>query len=393
MRVAVVINMIHPYYNPMFERLAAKHGIDLLVVYETAREENRQWQADRSLPFEHVVLDSLSLNISRLAVGSGIRFVSDLYLHLPRHPLRSLVDFAPDAVVAASGAAWWSPAHLAALAARRWRRWAFVPRWESYNRSQPTLPRRLAEPWVRRYFRSGDAWLAVGRRSARDLVGFGADPARVFTWPIVPLPPTPVTEPELPRSASRRRFLFAGQLIERKGVRILIEAFRQLPSDAELWIAGDGPLCDEVAGVAAIDTRIRFFGSLERAALDRLYAACDVFVLPSLYETWGVVVNEALEHGLPVVVTAGVGAGADIVEENGNGRVVAPGSADELRDAMADVAAWPVERRRLAAEVSRRKLRHWTLEHAVEGIIRACAAGVAYCAQHRRMSESRAAPE
>src|SRR5207253_1715167 len=147
---------------------------------------------------------------------------SDLYLHLPKRPLAPLVAFRPDAVVAGAGSAWWSPTHLAALAGRRRHGWAFVPRWESWSRRRPTVPRRLADPWVRRYFRLGDACLAVGSRSARDLLGFGVAQERIFRWPLVSLPPE--VPPGPPRSSTPFRFLFAGQLLERMGVDLLPEA-------------------------------------------------------------------------------------------------------------------------------------------------------------------------
>jgi glycosyltransferase involved in cell wall biosynthesis len=378
MRIAVIYNMVIPYQVPVFERLAARTDVELLVVYETAIEANRQWQRPLDLPYKNVVLDSWSLDLAWLAVGSGTKLRSDIYLHLPKHPLAALKRFGPDAVVASGGTIWASPTNLAALAARRQTGWAFVPRWETHSRARPTLPRRLADPWVRRFFRSGDAWLAVGSRSEHDLVSMGADASRVFRWPLVSM-----TENEPPRKASPLstgrppRYLFVGQLIERKGIEELLVAWRRI-GRGELWIAGDGPLQKLVVEAAQRDPRIIFHGhtSWERTA--ELYREADVVVFPSRYDTWGMVVNEALIHGLPIIATTEIGAVDDLVEDGVNGVVIPPKDVPALESAMRVVASWSGPRITTGAALSRKKLEAWTFDQAADGIVNACRAGVEY---------------
>src|ERR1051325_2912989 len=158
-RIAFIANMITPYQTPLFERIAERDDCDLLVLYETTVEPNRRRRPCRPLRFPHVVLDSWSVDLAPVAVGTGIRLVSDIYLHLPKRPLRALKRFGPDVVVASGGGIWFSPTNIAALAPRGREGWAFAPRWESFPRIRPTLARRLAEPWVRRFMRAGDAWV------------------------------------------------------------------------------------------------------------------------------------------------------------------------------------------------------------------------------------------
>jgi hypothetical protein len=100
MRIAVIYNMVIPYQVPVFQHLAARSDVELLVVYETAVEANRDWEHPLDLPYDHVVLDSWSIDLAWLAVGSGVKLTSDVYLHVAKHPLKDLVRFAPDAVVA-----------------------------------------------------------------------------------------------------------------------------------------------------------------------------------------------------------------------------------------------------------------------------------------------------
>jgi glycosyltransferase involved in cell wall biosynthesis len=224
--------------------------------------------------------------------------------------------------------------------------------------------------------RSGDAWIAIGTRSARDLARLGADPSRIRLAPVVALPAlAPAPDPDRPRDPTR--FLFVGQLIERKGIEVLLQAWRGV--DGELTIAGDGVLRPAVEAAAAADGRIRYAGHAAGEELEELFAWADVLVLPSLYEVWGVVVNEALDRGLVVVATDEVGAVDDLVVEGVNGLVVRARSASDLRRALQGVTEWPAARFEQAAAVSR-KLLDGALDGAANGYVEACLAGIA----HRR---------
>jgi glycosyltransferase involved in cell wall biosynthesis len=373
MRVAVILNMIAPYTTPVFERIAQRGDCDLLVVYETTMEPDRRWRPQADLPFDHVVLNSWTLDLSRLAVGTGVRTRFDTYLYIPRRPLHALGRFAPEAVVGAGGGIWSSPTNIAALAARRRRDWAFVPWWGSFKRPRPTLPRRLAEPWVRAFIRAADAWMAYGTRSARDVIRLGADPARTAIAPIVARLPerTKSRDPAGRTGGEPLRYLFVGRLIERKGVDLLLRAFHELER-GELWIAGDGPIRSELENATASDQRVHFLGHLKDQALHELYSETDVLVVPSWYEPWGLVINEALAHGIPVIATDQVGAADDLVDPGTNGFVVPAGSSGDLAEAMRGIATWTASDWQRSAERSRKKLERWTVERAADAVIDSC---------------------
>lgn len=373
MRIAVVANMVTPYSTPVFAGMAAAPGVELLVVYETLAEPNRRWEVSSSLPFQHVVLDSSTVNVSRLASGSSMKVVTDHYLHVPRRPLRDVAHFRPHVVIAAGGGIWWSPADIAVLAARRRYDWGVVPWWGSFRRVVPTVPRRLAEPWVRYFMRACDAWIAYGTRSARDLRSLGAEPGRIVVAPFAGPPRRRLVQQraQQPTRAISPRYLFVGQLIERKGIGQLLRAFARLPA-GQLWLVGEGPLRVDVERAARADARIQYFGHLGSDDLDQLYAAADVFVLPSLYEVWGLVVNEALEHGLPVVATDQTGAADDLIVPGVTGVVIEAGSEEQLLAAMAELGAWPPDRRQRCASEAARVLERWSIEAEIAGFLSAC---------------------
>jgi len=379
MRIAIIVNMVAPYTAPLFAKLAEREECELLVVSETLMERDRAWAPETNHGFEHVLLDSWTVDLAPLAIGSGFKTRFDTYFYVPKRPLAALRTFSPDVVVGGGGGIWSSPANIAALAARRWRDWAFVPWWGSFSRPKPTLPRRLAQPWVKTFMQVSDAWLVYGTRQARDVVELGADPARTVIAPITALVPGQLPERPRPGSCGSTRFLFVGRFIERKGLDVLIDAFARVEG-GELWLVGDGPQRELTEAAAARDPRVRTLGHLQGAPLEDAYRQTDVLVVPSLYEPWGLVVHEGLAHGLPVILTDQVGAGDDLIDDGVNGFVVPTGSSQGLADAMQAISAWAPEQWRRAAARSQDLLEAASIERGVEGFVQGCALAV----QHRR---------
>ncbi|MDR3644293.1 MAG: glycosyltransferase, partial [Clostridia bacterium] len=138
----------------------------------------------------------------------------------------------------------------------------------------------------------------------------------------------------------RGGFVYAamGNLVASKGFDVLLHAFRlvcDVKPDSTLVIAGAGPqrqALRQLATELGIQGRVTFAGELARAEAPRFFGGCDCFVCSSLYETFGMVLIEALACGKPVVSTR-CGGPQDIVTEQ-NGILCDPGSVPELAQAM-----------------------------------------------------------
>jgi glycosyltransferase involved in cell wall biosynthesis len=364
LRIAVIANMIDPNRSALFEQVEQLDEIELLVVYETAMEANRSWAVPAELSYRHAVLRSASVDLRRLG--------TDAYLHLPLRPLAPIRAFKPDVVVGGGGGIWSSPANIAAFALRRREGWAFVPWWGSFQKDEPSLARRLSEPWVRHFLSHSDLCIAYGTRAARELERLGVATDSIRCVPNA----VPRGEPDPIKSQRHRpvRFLYVGQLIPRKGVEELLEAFSRLP-EGELYVAGDGPLVPLVTR-AVKSGHVTHFGHLDRPALQQLYSESDVLVLPSRYEVWGLVINEALEHGLAVVATRAVGAADDLLVNDVNGYVTETQDAEALRGAMARIAEWDDAHWRSAATTSAKITQRWSIDAAAEAFVDACRASL-----------------
>lgn len=131
---------------------------------------------------------------------------------------------------------------------------------------------------------------------------------------------------------------YTGRLDSEKGVIYLIKAFKNIIKEcpsAKLFIVGVGPLMDELVNfVEAMHLKnVVFTGYMERSCLNKLLAAADVYVSPSVVETFGLSVLEALASGLPIVATR-VGGVPEIVENGQNGFLVPARNPKALSDAM-----------------------------------------------------------
>jgi glycosyltransferase involved in cell wall biosynthesis len=172
--------------------------------------------------------------------------------------------------------------------------------------------------------------------------------------------------------------LFVGRLEEEKGVRVLLEAWRLagLGEGAVLALAGDGPLRGELAGAPK---DVRPLGFVPRDHLPALYAAADVLVLPSIrtetfLEPWGLVVNEAMHQGTPIITSDAVGAARGGLVQDGRSGLVAPqGDAGALASRLRLVAQNPQLRAALGA-TARQQVERFTYPAWVTGIRRALAA-------------------
>lgn len=111
------------------------------------------------------------------------------------------------------------------------------------------------------------------------------------------------------------RYIYVGRLIDVKNVRLLIEEFNR--NNKPLSIVGTGELENELRACAK--GNITFMGFIANEKLGKVYQAHDVFILPSKYEPWGLVVEEAIYWGIPVIVSDKVGSSIDIVKNLGTG--------------------------------------------------------------------------
>jgi glycosyltransferase involved in cell wall biosynthesis len=166
--------------------------------------------------------------------------------------------------------------------------------------------------------------------------------------------------------------LVVARLVPEKGIDLLLQAVGQVPGLHAL-VVGDGPNRDELELLGndlGIAHRVTWTGRLNQGDVVRAYVAADLFVLPSRFEPWGLVVNEAMACGLPVVVSSAAGCVDDLVAGKGSGTVVPAGDARSFAHALAGLAGDAALRAR-AATRARELIARWTLTDETSAIRRA----------------------
>lgn len=180
---------------------------------------------------------------------------------------------------------------------------------------------------------------AIGRLAVEQYRRAGMDPSRIFPFGyFVPGGAPPVPGDSRPENCALR-LAFVGNLIRRKGVHELVAAMRQVRGrglNAQLDVYGSGdPSAFEIGGDG-----VRYCGVVPFGQAQAVMSKYDLVVLPSRYDGWGVVVNEALCAGVPVLCSRGAGASV-LVETFGAGLTFPAGDAAALADAIATVALDP----------------------------------------------------
>jgi glycosyltransferase involved in cell wall biosynthesis len=325
-----------PYVVQRFNRLMARGNLELSVWFTRERDPDRSWNVEPhtwSFPFSFVNSD---------------RF-------LPRWASRDLARKTPDVFVSLYHA----PAYLAASAVAK------AAGSRTTLRVLPTFgawrPRSKDRELMKRaVFRSVDAVKVPGPDGARYAARYGVPHNRMFT----------VTQSiDVEHYASARcldrdkrdelraalglsgcTFIYVGRLWQGKGVDNLLDAYQRVVSacpDVSLLIVGDGVDEARFKHRASTLPNVAFAGFVQPSEIPMYYGIADIFVFPTLGDPHGLVIDEAMAAGLPVITSAAAGD-VSLRLPHEAGRIVPPGNPNLLAEAMIELASsTPEERRRM----------------------------------------------
>jgi len=299
MRVLVLHNQVAPYRLPIFRELAKR--VEVTVLFSESRSPDRLWEAVpqgfrwkilRGKRLGGVILND-PLEIAREVSGSDVVIVAENVDNAPAVLLTLLL-----ARLLGKKTVVWTERIESPLVRERFR----------------GVRRLLKRAYERLIFGLGDVVAAYSRATRRYVLGMTSigkvvEGVQVYPGELV-APEEPVPLPEEPR-----KVLYLGYMRPEKGVLELVEAFKRLSiPGAVLILAGTGPL--EVPP----GKNVRKMGYVSEGAKSFLFRRADFMVLPTRHDPWGLVINESLYHGTPVVTTEAA-AGSQIVEHGKNGLV------------------------------------------------------------------------
>jgi glycosyltransferase involved in cell wall biosynthesis len=380
----------HPiqYQAPLFRALAARGDLELTVLFcsdQGARAYHDagfattvRWDVPLCEGYRHRFLPNLAR-----AGGAGSR------LGLVNPGIVPALRAGRFAALVVHG--WAHVTHWLAFATATAIGLPFFVRGESNGLSEAGGVKGLVrQALLRQLFRRAAGVLAIGTLNRRFYERHGVVPARIGFTPyavdnaffrdaadtLAPGRQSVRQEYDIPADASV--FLFCGKLTSVKRPMDVVAAFARLPHPDKVFLIfiGDGPLRAQLqTQVRALGLRnVRFVGFRNQTELSRFYAISDVLVLPSAFEPWGLVVNEAMNFGLTVVASDQVASAVDLVRPGETGRIFPRGDIGALAAAMRECAS--VGMRGRAAVASRAILDRFSVSVAADGIaaaVRACA--------------------
>jgi glycosyltransferase involved in cell wall biosynthesis len=374
-RLAVVASHPVQYQAPLFRELARR--VELTVYYAHNSSPRDQADAGFGVPFEwdtdllsgydHMFLNNVATRpaLSRFS-GCDTPAVA-----------AELARLKPDAVLVPG---WHLKSFLQAVWAAKRAGIPVMVRGDSHLDTPRSLGKRAAKalvyPIALRVF---DAALYVGERSRLYWERYGYPKHRLFFSPHC-IDNAWFAERATPAAGLGLRelhgippdakvVLFAGKLVDLKRPHDLVEAAALLPATSRpvLLFAGSGALEQSVRVVAAVKgVRVVPLGFVNQSQMPAAYAACDVLALPSAHETWGLVTNEALACGRPVILSDQVGSAPDLAGDRSAGRIFPVGEVEALASALAEVFDTPPQQEAIAA-----KSNAYGIDAAANGVIQA----------------------
>ncbi|MDY4635681.1 MAG: glycosyltransferase family 4 protein [Candidatus Limivicinus sp.] len=329
MKILCLTNIPSPYRIDFFSKLGERADVTVLYERMTASDRDSRWEKRDGSSYRAEYIPSIPVGTDRgIAVGH-LKYLKD-----PSYDIIAIMGYS-------------TPVQISAIT------YCVAHKIPYVLVIDGAAPRNDFNSWtgkLKRFLIShAAASLCTGKLSREYLQGYGASSEKIYLVPFTSMNEADVLR-RLPAKeevlALREKlgfsgnfiFLSVGQFIHRKGFDVLIKAAALLPKEIEIYIIGGTP------PRAYLDLRketgaenVRFVDFMIKEKLSEYYQAADAFVMPTREDIWGLVVNEAMAFGLPVVSTETCGAAVELVKEE-NGILVPSESPEALAEAMKSIA-------------------------------------------------------
>lgn len=369
--LAIVHNTIAPYRHPLFEKLS--RYLDLRVYYCSLGHSSRKWELwPRHYDYKYKILSGMLLKTSVGDLSINPSILKELFLNRPQVlVLGGYVD-----------ATMWLAFAVGKLLKIP------VIYWTEGTREPQSILGAITRPLRLLFLRKSMAVIVPGRLSKNYVASLGIGMERIFVAPNA-------IDNDLFISASdeyqsckgewkarlgfegKTVILYVGQFVRRKGVKYLLYAYAKIErerDDVALVLVGSGPLEIRLKKLAySLKLKdVRFIQSgLSLYDLIGLYSTANIFVLPTLEDIWGFVINEAMACRLPVIATRASQAAQEMVRPEKNGYVVKEANANELYEALRRLVYDVELREEMAGKSKDIVTSKFDVENIVSGFVRA----------------------
>ncbi len=330
MKILILTNIPSPYRVDFFNELGKLCELTVIFERTASSERDESWKKYNTEHFTPIVLKGIRRGVANAICPEVVR-------HLKKGKYDHIVvtNFA-------------SPTGMLAIS---WLRMRGIPYWLESDGGFAKSGTGMKESIKRHFIKGAAGYFSTAQEHDHYYMQYGAQKERLFRYPFTSLFRRDILD--LPVSADQKLalreklgmtekkvLLAVGQFIPRKGFDILINAMATLPRDVGCYIVGGMPTERYLEQIKTLGLEnIHFAGFKSKEVLADYYMAADLFVHPTREDIWGLVVNEAMAKGLPVVTTDRCIAGLELVREPGDGALVPVGDADRLAQEIVRVLA------------------------------------------------------
>lgn len=368
-RVVLLTHYIPIYQLPIYRELARRIR-DFQILLSTPVEPNRHFQP-RWEGLDVTVQKTVTLQ-RRWRHSAG--FNDTLYVHVPYDTGRQLRRLQPDIVLSLE-LGFRSIASSFHRMLHRGSKLILCTYMSEHTEQGRGMARAAARRWL---IRRADAITYNGPSCVNVLDSLGASSDRLFHFPYAANPASIYRGAAAAWNLETARMLYVGQMTQRKGVQAMIRqvvAFAGARTNQRfhLTMVGEGPLRESLAAFPRPDNlTIEFTGNVPSERLPEVMARHDVLIFPTLADEWGLVVDEALHSGLPVIGSVLAQASTTLLQDDRNGWRYDPRDADALAGCLDRWLASDPTSRGAIAQSCRDSVSKRTPQFAAAGLIDAC---------------------
>lgn len=313
MKVLFITNVPSPYRVDFFNELGKKCELTVLFENKIAKSRDAEWKATNAIYFKAVFLRGIKVGEAEV-----ISFGVFQYLSKKRY----------DVIVVGMYS---SPTGILAIEYMKMKKISFLISSDGgLIKNDSSVKYKIKT----RYISAACAWLSTGETTTNYLCHYGAKRERVYVYPFSSVMQRDILLDIISKEekiklrselgmTEKRILLSVGQFIHRKGYDILMKACRGLSEDVGIYIVGGEATEEYLMLQKELKLEhVHFVGFKGKEELQKYYKAADLFVLPTREDIWGLVVNEAMAYGLPVITTDKCIAGIEMVKNGVTGDIV-----------------------------------------------------------------------
>jgi len=353
-KVLFLTNIPAPYRVCFFNELGKLCDLTVLFERKTSDERESIWFNNNFTDFKAVFLEGIKINKNTALCFSVTKYLK-----------RELFD-----LIIVGGYA--TPTGMLAINYLKLKKIPFALNADGglINRNESFFKRVIKKYCIS----SADFWLSTSKITNSYLEHYGANSKAIFIYPFTALLQKDIIKDLIDDKIRKnlrdklniceeKVILSVGQFIHRKGFDVLLKACTKIPKEYGVYIVGGEPTQEYLVLKKKLDlNNVHFIGFRFKEELKKYYMASDLFVLPTREDIWGLVINEAMAYGLPVVTTDNCIAGLELVKDYENGFIVPVEDETALANKINKILTDDDLRKKMAKN-SLAKIKQYTIEN------------------------------